>query len=66
MPWTGESYRRRHNKKLSSGEADKAAKQANAILRSGGDEGVAIATANKHANQVRNSRKKRYASAVLA
>jgi uncharacterized protein YdaT len=51
MPWTGASYRARHNKKLSPAQASKAAAQANAMLREGVPEGVAIATANKHAGR---------------
>jgi uncharacterized protein YdaT len=50
MPWTGKTFRDRHNKGLSAGQAKKAAAQANAILRSGASERVAIATANKHAH----------------
>ena len=46
MPWTGASFRRKHNKKLSKMEAQRAADIANAILRSTGDEGLAIKTAN--------------------
>jgi uncharacterized protein YdaT len=49
MPWTGKSYRSRHNKSLTPGQAKKAATQANAMLREGAPEGIAIATANKHA-----------------
>jgi uncharacterized protein YdaT len=49
MPWTGKSYRARHNKSLSPAQASKAAAQANAMLREGVPEGIAIATANKHA-----------------
>ncbi len=49
MPWTAQSYRSRHNKSLTTGQAKKAAAQANAMIREGVDEGVAIATANKHA-----------------
>lgn len=45
-PWTSASFKK-HNKKLSKSKSKKAAKIANAIVRSGGDEGVAIATANK-------------------
>lgn len=48
MPWTPESFRSRHAKHLSSAQAKRAAKQANAMLASGADEGVAIATAIKH------------------
>jgi hypothetical protein len=53
MPWSGKSFASRHNKKLSGAGAAKAAEQANAILRSGADEGVAIAVANKRANMMR-------------
>ena len=48
MPWTGPSFSK-HNQKLSPKQAEKAAGQANAILRKTGDEGLAIATANKAA-----------------
>lgn len=51
MPWTAKSYRERHNKKLSPEKAKKAAEMANAMVREGVDEGVAIATANKHASR---------------
>lgn len=47
MPWTGKSFAK-HNKKL-AGRPDvarKAAKVANAALRSYGDEGKAVAIAN--------------------
>lgn len=47
MPWTAESFRSKHNKKLTLAQAKAAAAQANAILRSGASEAVAIATANK-------------------
>lgn len=50
MPWTPGQFASRHNKSLSPAQARKASAQANAILRSGGSEGVAIATANKHAH----------------
>lgn len=52
MPWDASTFHK-HNKKLSEAEASKAAKQANAILKSSGDEGIAIATANKEANRRR-------------
>ncbi len=51
MPWTGEQFASRHNHKLKGASADKAARQANAMLRAGVPEGEAIATANKHANK---------------
>ena len=49
MPWTGAQFSERHNHGLHGGIADHAARIANAILKSGGGEGVAIATANKWA-----------------
>lgn len=48
MPWTGETFRK-HNHKLRGAAAARAAKQANAILAKTGDEGMAIAVANKNA-----------------
>lgn len=56
MPWSAQTYRSKHNKKLSTDEAGKAATQANAMLKAGVPEGEAIATANKQANK----RKARY------
>lgn len=47
MPWTPQSFRSKHNKSLSPAQAKKAASMANAMLRSGTSEGIAIATANK-------------------
>ncbi len=49
MPWTGKSFAAKHNKKLKGAAATKAAAQATAMVKSGVPEGVAIATANKHA-----------------
>lgn len=46
MPWTGKSFRK-HNKKLKGSQATHAARIANAILRHSGDEGMAVATANR-------------------
>jgi uncharacterized protein YdaT len=54
MPWTGKTFAAKHNHSLSGKSASKAASIASAIVRSGGDEGVAIATANKYANKHRN------------
>jgi len=53
MPWTGKTFASKHNHSLSGKAASKAADIASAIVRSGGDEGMAIATANKHANKLR-------------
>lgn len=55
MPWTPSEFRSRHAKDLSPSQAKTASRMANAILRSGGDEGVAIATAIKHAKKSRAS-----------
>lgn len=49
MPWTGKEFAARHNKRLKGAAAGRAAAQANAMLRAGVPEGVAIATANKRA-----------------
>lgn len=54
MPWTPEEFQSRHNHGLSIAEAGKASKQANAILEKTGDEGMAIAVANKHAKERRH------------
>lgn len=51
MPWTGASFAEKHNGKLTGAVADKAAAQANAMLKSGVPEGIAIATANKTAKR---------------
>ena len=51
MPWTPSQFKARHAKHLTSGEATKAASVANAMLRGGADEGVAIATAIKRAKK---------------
>lgn len=56
MPWTGKSFATRHNKKLSGASASKAAEQANAMLKAGVPEGIAIATANKHADKMRRKK----------
>ena len=53
MPWTGKEFAQRHNKSLSPGEAKAAARQATAMVNSGADEGIAIATANKRVNKLR-------------
>jgi uncharacterized protein YdaT len=51
MPFTGSSFASRHNHAMKANPkvARKAAKMANAMMREGVDEGVAIATANKRA-----------------
>lgn len=52
MPWTAKSFAEKHNHKLYGAPAKKAAEMATAMVKSGVDEGVAIATANKHANKM--------------
>lgn len=56
MPWSGKEFKNRHNRSLSPAQAKKAARQANAMLRDGVSEGVAIATANKQAKKSRAER----------
>jgi uncharacterized protein YdaT len=55
MPFTGKDFAERNNKKLSGAAATKASDIANAMIRSGVEEGVAIATANKHGNRMQRS-----------
>jgi hypothetical protein len=43
VPWTGKGFKK-HNKKLSPGQATHAARIANAVLKRSGNEGEAIAT----------------------
>ena len=59
MPWTGKQFASKHNHALSGKSAAKAASIASAIVREGGDEGVAIATANKYAKKHRGKLAKR-------
>lgn len=51
MPWTAMTFMNKHNHSLSDEQAKKAAATANAILEKTGDEGLAIATANKQAKK---------------
>lgn len=46
MPWTAGSFKTKHNKKLSGGQAAKAARVGNALLKQGASEGKAIRIAN--------------------
>lgn len=55
MPWDKRSIVK-HNRSLSPAEASKASKQANAILEKSGDEGMALAVANKSVNRDRVKR----------
>lgn len=51
MPWNAKSFKEKHNHKLEPKQAAKAAKVANAVLESTGNEGLAIAVANKQAKR---------------
>jgi len=66
MPWSGKSFAQRHNKALHGAVANKAAAQANAMIREGVDEGTAIATANKHAAKSRATSRYAEGGAVKA
>jgi uncharacterized protein YdaT len=46
MPWSAEEFRKKHNKDLTDKQAKKAAQIANGVLKSSGDEALAIKTAN--------------------
>lgn len=61
MPWkSGSQFASRHNKKLKGAAATKAQHVANAMLKSGADEGIAIATANKIGNKVQRKKSPLY------
>ena len=60
MPWTGAEFASRHNKKLKGGAAKAAARQANAMLKSGVPEDIAIATANKTGNKIQRKKSPLY------
>jgi uncharacterized protein YdaT len=57
MPWTPEEFRSRHAKHLTPQQAKLAASQANAMLRSGASEGIAIAIAIKNAKTMHRNMK---------
>jgi uncharacterized protein YdaT len=59
MPWDAESFRSRHNQKLSPEAAGHAAKMANAMLKRGVSERIAIATANKHGDAMMRDKKRK-------
>lgn len=50
MPWNAQTFAK-HNKSFSPAQNAKAASIANHVLASTGDEGVAVATANKLAKR---------------
>ena len=49
MPWTPAEFKQKFFKDATESQATKAAEMANAMLKEGTAEGVAIATAIKHA-----------------
>jgi uncharacterized protein YdaT len=49
MPWTGKTFRAKHNHHLSAAQGNKAAKIATAMVKRGVPEGEAIATASARA-----------------
>lgn len=57
MPWTGQQFKARHAHKLTDAQAEEAARIANAMLKSGADEGEAIATGIARAKHRSHSRK---------
>jgi len=61
MPWDAKSFKTRHNHQLSDEEAGHAARIANRILESSGDEGMAIATANKMVGHSKKRKEKKKA-----
>lgn len=58
MPWTPKEFKSRHAKDLTDSQSKKASAMANAMLRNGADEGVAIATAIKRSKM--SKEKKRF------
>ena len=58
MPWDAKSFKRKHNKSLTTEEAKVAAKVANETLKRTGDEGQAIRAGNVAANSMKNRKKK--------
>ena len=56
MPWTPKSFKAKHNKSLTPAQSEHAASIANAILKRGVSEGIAIATANKRAENTRTGK----------
>jgi hypothetical protein len=63
-PWTPESFKKKHNKSLSTSQATKGSRVANAFLREGGSEGKAIRLGNwvaKHGNKGKQHRAGRHA-----
>jgi hypothetical protein len=53
MPWSPKTFASRHNHSASPAEAQAGAEQANAILKNTGNEGMALAVANKRIAKLR-------------
>lgn len=53
MPWDAKSFSSKHNHSFKGAAASKAASIASAVLKKSGDEGMAIAVANKKVNMMR-------------
>lgn len=53
MPWSGQQFAQRHNKKLHGEAATKAGEIANAVLKESGDEGKAARIANWQVKRMR-------------
>jgi uncharacterized protein YdaT len=53
MPWTPESFAKKHNHSLSPAQGSQASKVANAILRETGDDAKAIRIANWQAKRMK-------------
>ena len=51
MPWSAESFKKKHNHGLSSAQAERAAATANAVLERTGSEESAIRIANAQAKK---------------
>jgi hypothetical protein len=61
MPWkSGKAFASKHNKKLKGEAASKAKNQAEAMIKKGVPEGIAIATANKTGNRIEARQKRWY------
>lgn len=57
MPWSPKEFKDSHAKHLTDSQAKKASEMANAMLKNGTDEGIAIATAIKQAKKYKSERR---------
>jgi hypothetical protein len=61
MPWkSGKAFASKHNKKLKGEAATTAKNQAEAMIKKGVPEGIALATANKTGDRIQSRHKKWY------